>query len=58
MVLKGYGFLGSCRGTKREATMLTISFWHIWEASNAVRNGEIEMYPSCLVEKSKLLSTW
>jgi hypothetical protein len=31
--------------------MLAISFWHIWEARNAVRNGKTEVSPSCLMEK-------
>jgi hypothetical protein len=40
-----FGFLSSY--TKRETTMLTIAFWPIWEARNAVRNGETECHLSC-----------
>jgi hypothetical protein len=44
-----FDFLLSC--TKREATILAIAFWHIWEARNTVRNGEAEIHPRCWVEK-------
>lgn len=37
--------------TDQEATTLAISFWHIWEERNAVRNGEKEIHPPCVVEK-------
>jgi len=39
------------RCTSRETTILAIAFWHIWEARNAMRNGETELHPWCLVEK-------
>jgi hypothetical protein len=45
-----FDFLLSC--TKREATILAIAFWHIWEARNTVRNGEAEIHPRCWVEKN------
>jgi hypothetical protein len=35
-----------------EATILVISFWHIWETRNAVWNGENEVHPHCIVEKN------
>jgi ribonuclease HI len=38
--------------TETEATILVISFWHIWEARNAVRNGENEVHPHSIVEKT------
>jgi hypothetical protein len=41
--------LNSC--TDREATILAISLWHIWEARNVVRKGEKEIHPHCVVEK-------
>jgi hypothetical protein len=44
-----FEYLSSC--TKSEATLLAITFWHIWESRNAVRNGEAEIHPSCWVEK-------
>lgn len=34
--------------TEKEATQLTISFWHIWEARNVVCNGECEVHPHCM----------
>jgi ribonuclease HI len=37
--------------TDREATIFVISLWHIWEARNAIRNGEREVHPHRLVEK-------
>jgi len=37
--------------SEREASIFVISLWHIWEARNAVRNGESEMHPHCIVEK-------
>ena len=47
--------LANC--SDREATIIVISFWHIWEARNTVRNGENEVHPHCIVEK-KYLHTW
>jgi hypothetical protein len=37
--------------TEREAGLLAIVFWYIWEARNVVRNGETENHPSYWVEK-------
>jgi hypothetical protein len=31
--------------------VLAIAFWLLWEARNAVRNGEVEIHPNCCVEK-------
>ena len=39
-----FEMLAAC--TDREATILVIAFWHIWEARNAVRNGENKMHPT------------
>jgi hypothetical protein len=44
-----FEFLSRC--TKREATMLTIVLWHIWEVRNAVRNEEADVHPWLWVEK-------
>jgi hypothetical protein len=44
-----FEFLSRC--TKREATMLTIVLWHIWEARNAMRNGEADVHPWLWVKK-------
>ena len=44
--------LANC--SDREATILVISFWHIWEARNAVRNGENEVHPHCIVGKKNV----
>lgn len=41
--------LANC--TEREATILVIALWHIWEVRNAIRNGENEVHPHCVVEK-------
>ena len=35
-----------------EATALTITIWHIWEARNAVRNGENMMHPRSIAERA------
>lgn len=39
------------KSTEEEATILTITIWHIWEARNCVRNGEHEVHPCCIVQK-------
>jgi len=44
--------LANC--SDREATIIVISFWHIWEARNAVRNGENEVHPHCIVGKKNV----
>jgi len=44
-----FEILAGC--TDREATIFVTFLWHIWEARNAVRNGEKEVHPHCLVEK-------
>lgn len=49
MVVPNSGFL-----YRDEGFVLVISFWHIWEARNAIGNGENEMHPLCLVEKKYL----
>jgi len=41
--------LANC--SDREATIIAISFCHIWEARNVVRNGENDVHPHCIVEK-------
>ena len=33
-------------------TILTITVWHIWEARNAVRNGESRVHPKVIAEKA------
>lgn len=38
------------RCTDKEA-ILAISFWHIWEARNAMQNGEKEVHPHCVAGK-------
>jgi hypothetical protein len=45
------GCLNICLAARKERPLLAITFWHIWEARNAVRNGEAEIHPSCWVEK-------
>ena len=39
--------------SKEEATLLTVTLWHIWEARNSARNGENVMHPRMIVEKVK-----
>ncbi|KAJ1295893.1 hypothetical protein BS78_01G258100 [Paspalum vaginatum] len=41
--------LAAC--SERDVVILVISVWHIWGARNAVRNGEPEVHPHCIVEK-------
>ena len=36
--------------------IFTITVWHIWEARNAVRNGESWVHPHCIVEKVEAFS--
>ena len=36
-----------------EATAFTITVWHIWEARNAVRNGEKMLHPHSIAERTK-----
>jgi hypothetical protein len=45
------GCLNICLAARKERPLLAITFWHIWESRNAVRNGEAEIHPSCWVEK-------
>ena len=39
--------------TDEDATVFTITAWHIWEARNAVRNGENLTHPNRVAEKVK-----
>jgi ribonuclease HI len=39
--------------SEEEATIFTVTLWHIWEARNVARNGEHEMHPQIIVEKVK-----
>jgi len=40
--------------SEEEATILTVTLWHIWEARNSARNGEDVMHPQMIVEKVKV----
>jgi ribonuclease HI len=44
-------FLG--RSNDREAMILAVSVWHLWEARNAVRNDEKRKHPNSLAEQIK-----
>jgi len=35
-----------------QKTTVTITVWHIWEARNAVRNGESRVHPKVIAEKA------
>ncbi|PVH33143.1 hypothetical protein PAHAL_9G577400, partial [Panicum hallii] len=39
--------------TEDEATIFTITVWHVWEARNSVRNGEKQVHPKIIAEKAK-----
>ena len=39
--------------TDEEATVFTITAWHIWEARNAIRNGEKHIHPNRVAERAK-----
>ncbi|CAN6249391.1 unnamed protein product [Urochloa humidicola] len=41
------------KASEKEAIILTVTLWHIWEARNAHRNGENEGHPRMIVEKVK-----
>jgi ribonuclease HI len=40
------------RATALEATILTVTLWHIWDARNQVREGESLMHPRSVAEKA------
>jgi hypothetical protein len=35
------------------ATIFTITAWHVWEARNAIRNGENTVHPKVIAERAK-----
>ena len=39
--------------TDEDATVFTITTWHIWEARNAIRNGEKHIHPNRVAERAK-----
>jgi hypothetical protein len=42
--------------TEDEATIFTITVWHVWEARNSVCNGEKQFHPKKIEEK--LMYKW
>jgi hypothetical protein len=41
-----------------EATILTVTLWHIWEAKNGVREGQRQLHPHCIVQKIQAYAEW
>lgn len=41
------------RSSDQEATVLAVTFWHIWEVRNYARNNTDAPHPRCTVEKTK-----